>query len=213
MSIFTKARFFALMLVATVVFRSTGVQAQEERENIHGLRTLIVQNRLHSMSHEFHFSVGVLPIDAFTKGLTFSAAYTLHFNDLLAWEIGQFTYSLGIDSGLKEELANLPQPIGPTPFEVTKFFYTSNFVFKPIYGKLAFLNRSILYGELYAVAGGGYGHLSITNRPVVDLGLGLRLYAGDYLSIRFDIRDYAFLNTEDIHNELMISLGLSIGID
>ena len=34
-----------------------------------GLSTLAVQNRLHSMMHEFGVAIGTLPIDAFTKGL------------------------------------------------------------------------------------------------------------------------------------------------
>ena len=197
-----------MIVCGLLLLCSTGrVHAMEDES---GLKYVAVQNRLYSPTHEFTTWVGTLPLDAFVKGLTFTAAYTVHFSDLWAWEIGQFTYSLGMDTGLKDELANLPQPVGPTPFETTQYYVTSSLLFKPVYGKLAVLNRSIIHGELYLQAGAGYGWLTITGRPVVTAGAGLRLYAGNYLSFRFDLRDYLFFNLEDFHNELWIALGISL---
>lgn len=201
------------LVIAAVSLIAIGTARAEDDEDEGGLRYLAVQNRLHSPTHEFTAWVGTLPMDAFVKGLSFTGAYTLHFNELVAWEIGQFTYSYGLDTGLKEELANLPQPVGPTPFETTRYFISSNVMFKPIYGKLALLNSSIIHGELYLMAGVGYGWLTITSRPIVDAGVGLRLYAGDYLSFRFDIRDYLFFNLEDLHNELWLALGISVSFE
>jgi len=170
-----------------------------------------VQNRKHDMRSEYSVWVGALPMDAFTKGLSFTGAYTLHFDDLFAWEIAQFTYSVGLDTRLKDELASLPQPVGPTPFEVVEYYATSNFVFKPVYGKLAVLNRHLIYLEWFLVGGAGVGWLTLTSRPVLDVGTGFRVYAGDHLSVRLDVRDYLFVNLDDVENELWIALGLSLG--
>jgi len=175
-----------------------------------GARTLAIQNRLHTQRHEFGGGIGLLPLDAFTKGLTVSGAYTLHFNDLLAWEVIQGAYAFGIDTSLKADLESLAQPVGPTPFETVRFFASSNAVFKFGYGKLSILNRALVYHELYALAGGGYGRLTLTHRPAVDLGFGVRIYTPSRLSIRIEARDYLFLNPADVQNELWLTLGIGL---
>jgi outer membrane beta-barrel protein len=174
-----------------------------------GLRTLAVQNRQHEMTHEFTFWFGTLPVDAFEKGLTFSGGYTLHFNDIIAWEVGKYSFSYRIDADLKAELEQIA--VEPTPFEVVKQYVTSNFVFKPIYGKMAALNRALLYGELYLLVGGGYGWMTLTNRPIVDVGVGGRIYAGKVISFRVDLRDLMFFNKDDLQNELSIAVGIAVG--
>jgi len=200
----------AFMFIVAVVCFPCSLLAGEEDETS-GMKTLAVQNREHSMTHEFGVWFGTLPLDAFEKGIAFSGAYTLHFDDLLAWEIAQFTYSYGIETDLKEDLENLPQPTGPTPFETVQYFVTSSVMFKPIYGKLAALNQALIYSEMFFVLGGGYGWLTVTDRPVIDVGAGMRIYAGSVVSFRIDVRDYMFVNLDDLHNELWVALGLALG--
>jgi outer membrane beta-barrel protein len=188
------------------------VPAEAKDSGDRGPRTVAVQNRIHTMRHEYSAWVGSLPADAFTKGVTFTGAYTLHFTDLLAWEVANFTYSLPVDTRLADELENLPQPVGPTPFEIVKYYGTSSVVVKPVYGKFAVLNRSLIYQELFAVAGAGYGKLTITGRPVIELGVGTRFYSGKVVSFRFDARDCFFLTKGDTENEVWLALGLSLGL-
>lgn len=175
------------------------------------LSSLAVQNRQHTQIHEVGIGGGLLPIDAFTKGLTISGGYTVHFNDLLAWEIGQFTYSFGVDTSLKDELKTAYQLV-PTQFEVVKFFVTSNVMFKPLYGKLAVLNRALIYGEIFFVAGGGWGRLTRTDRAIADFGAGIRLFAGRYVSFRLDVRDYMFITRGDVKSELWLGLAICVGL-
>jgi len=185
--------------------------ADDDEAQAQGLDKVAVQNRLHTMTHEFSAWIGTLPLDAFEKGLTFTGAYSLHFTDLVAWEVGQFTYSYGIETDLNAELENLS--VGPTPFEVVKYYVTSNLMLKPIYQKMAALNQALIYGELFLVVGGGYGWLTNHGRPIVDVGVGMRVYAGDYVSFRVDIRDLMLVTTGDVHNELWIALGVCLGFD
>lgn len=202
---------FAVLLGLSFAAAPLSSLADEDEEQAQGLETLAVQNRLHTMTHEFSAWVGTLPLDAFKKGLTFSGAYSLHFTDLVAWEIGQFTYSHGIETDLNAELENLQ--VGPTPFEVVRYYVTSNLMLKPIYQKMAALNQALIYGELFIVAGGGYGWLTNHGRPIVDVGVGMRVYAGKYVSFRVDIRDLMLVTTGDVHNELWIALGVCLGFD
>jgi outer membrane beta-barrel protein len=161
------------------------------------------------MTHEFGAWVGTLPLDAFEKGLTFTGAYSIHFTDFIAWEVGQYTYSQRIEMDLKDELQNVCGAKA-TEFEVVKYFATSSLVLKPLYGKFALLNRRLLFGEIFILAGGGYGWMTLTSRPVADVGAGIRIYAGSYVSFRFDFRDYMFINADDFHNEIWIALGMSL---
>jgi outer membrane beta-barrel protein len=202
-------RFFVAAALVMAIACSPLIALAGDDDDDRGLETLAVQNRQFTMAHEFSAWIGTLPLDAFEKGLTFTGAYTLHFNDIIAWEVGQFTYSYGIDAELKEELENSVS-LKPTPFEVVKWFATTNLVFKPVYGKLAVLNRSTIFSELFIVLGGGYGKLTITERAVIDVGIGMRIYAGKYVSFRLDVRDYMFVNRDDIHNELWIALGICL---
>ena len=152
--------------------------------------------------------VGVLPMDAFTKGITGSGAYTLHFNDVIAWEVAQFFYSFPTETELKDELRAFD--LKPTPFERIEQFVTSNVLFKPLYWKGAWLNQTLTYGEMYLAAGGGYGWLSRTERPVVDAGVGFRFYFGDLVSTRLDVRHLSFFNDADVHNDIWVGLGVSL---
>ncbi len=171
---------------------------------------LAIQNRKHTMRHEYTLWVGVLPLDAFTKGLTFSGGYTLHLSNLVAWQVGQFTYSVGIDTRLADELAALAQPIGPTPFEVVDYYATSNLVLKPLYGKMVALNRTVVHHELLVQLGAGAGWMTLSTRPVLEAGIAWRLFLDRHTSLRFDLRDAVFLARGDAHNELWLGAGLSV---
>ena len=120
-----------------------------------GLPSLAVQNRKHAETHEFTAFVGMLPLDAFTKGLTFSGSYTLHFTDLIGW-VSQFFYSMPLDTELESEL--LAFNLKPAPFERVEQFVTSNVVFKPLYWKGLVEQRTQLW-RILLLAGGGYGWL------------------------------------------------------
>jgi outer membrane beta-barrel protein len=172
------------------------------------LPALAVQNRKYTDRHEFTGAVGLLPLDAFTKGVTFSGAYTLHFTDVLAWEVVQFFYSLPMETTLQDELRAFD--LQPTPFERVEQYVTTNFVFKPLYWKGAWLNENLSYGEYMLLLGGGYGWMTRTQRAVINVGLATRIYASEMVSFRLDVRGLAFANADDVQNELWLGLGISL---
>jgi outer membrane beta-barrel protein len=184
------------------------VQAHAEDGPVVSLTTQAVQNRLHNQRHEFGIALGVLPLDAFTKGITVGASYSLHFSELIGWEVLQASYAFGVDTHLVKDLEALN--VRATPFERVEWYATSSVLFKPLYWKGAALNKSLVYGEMFLTAGGGFGRLTRSFRPVVDLGFGVRLYASEVVSFRIDLRDMAFFTLSDFQNELWIALGMSI---
>lgn len=185
--------------------------ADEEEE----VATYAVQRRQFNLGHELHASFGVLPMNAFNKGLCFGGGYTYHFSDLWAWEIGQFVYSQNIETGLKDELRqNFPEPISPTTLDFVQYFGSTNLVLKPLYGKFAWFNRAVVHAELFLVAGGGVGKYKDTGfKPAGDAGIGLRIHFGEIFSLRFDARDYVFVKSEGglgADNELYLALSVAL---
>jgi outer membrane beta-barrel protein len=192
---------------------ATPALGQEEEESAQAYESMAVQNRLYSQTGEFSAFVGMLPLDAFTKGLTLSGAYTQHFSDLIGWEIVHAFYSFHLHTGLWDDLE--VYDLKPTPFEVLEnTLLTTNLVLTPIYWKGSWLNNSLLHGEMMIFAGGGYGWFTRSKRVAVDLGLGVRFYASRVFSFRLEVRHHIFFNSSifeelDLHHELWTGLGAS----
>ena len=182
------------------------------RADDRGFSSMAVQNRHYVGTHEITVGFGVLPMDAFTKGITVNAAYTLHFNEALAWEVAQFVYSFHSDTDLKGDLAAFE--LRPTPFEVLDYHLMSNIVFKPVYWKGAVLNGALVRGEFFFVAGGGYGWFTRSGRPAIDAGAGVRAYGSKHFSLRLDTRYVAFLHDQpgglDVTHEIWVNLGAAL---
>ncbi len=209
-----------IVLSACLVVAAPSVAHAEDRgqtgkfeEGGRSYSSVVVQNRRFNPDHEFTLFLGLLPLDAFTKGMTLGGAYTLHFNELLAWEVLQFDYSFHYNTSLKSDLKALD--VGPTPFEVLNYYATSNLMFKPVYWKGSLLNTGLIRGELYGVVGGAFGSYTRSNRGGVDVGGGVRLFNSQLLSFRFDLRYFMFFNDTILSNfsfedELAINLGASL---
>ena len=54
--------------------------------------------------------------------------------------------------------------------------------------------------------------MTITGRPVLDIGAGMRFYSGRLVSFRLDVRDYMFITQGATDNELWVAAGISIGM-
>lgn len=202
----------AVVLALASGFVDAGAARANDSDDPDTYALMAVQDRQHFGTHELAVNLGLLPLDAFTKGATVGGSYTLHFSPLFGWEIVNFLYSFPYDAKLKDELAAFD--LDTTPFEVAERIATTNLLFKPVYWKGAWLNDSIIHGELFAVAGGGVGWFTRSTRPAVDVGIGARVYLSELLSVRLDIRQHWFFKDSvldfDLDDELWIGLGLGL---
>lgn len=208
-----------LLLIAAILSAAGSAAAEEYEE---GGKLYAVQGRKYVNGNEFMLAVGTAPMDAFYKGLTGTFSYTYHFDDLWAWEIVSATYSLNVDTALREKLQT-EWGVEPTAFAQLNWLVDSNAIVKPFYGKFSVLNGSLIYTEMYFTAGlavaryeGGESLLpggppsAIRYGP--DVGVGLRFYLSRAFSLRFDVRDYFLMNGNDSGNELLIQAGLGLNI-
>lgn len=171
-----------------------------------------VQNRHYRGTYEITLFGGILPLDAFRKGLTVGGALTWHITDQWAWEAVGYLHSFDFATDLEDDLDALE--IEPTPFAVVQDVVTSNVVWKPIYLKGAVANRRIVFGEIGVLAGGGLGFFSDdSRRPMVNYGGLLRFYLAEWVSLRVDVRHMMFFddtsNELDLQHELWTAVGLA----
>ncbi|MBI5481751.1 MAG: outer membrane beta-barrel domain-containing protein [Deltaproteobacteria bacterium] len=179
-----------------------------------------IQNRKHGLRHELGIALGTIPIDPFYKGLCGTAQYTFHFGNSWAWELFNVGYSKNFWTSLRKDLEqNWRNPASPQVIPEVEIFGDSNLVFKPLYGKLAYLNRSLVYGEFYLAAGPAvawyntrYDRLSVG----ADVGFGFRVHLSPYWSVRFDVRYYRFqkLAKKDSTGDdvLFLQLGMALNL-
>jgi len=161
-------------------------------------------------SHELMLSVGVLPMDAFAKGLTLQGSYTYHFTHLIAWEIVGGTYSFNFETGLEQELKDRFLVQATEVGQLQRMLH-STFVLKPLYGKFALTNDKLLSAEMFFVLGYALGGYTAALPSGFDVGVGIRMFLGKYFSLRLDLREYLFLpDFKKVENNLFISLGLSL---
>lgn len=174
----------------------------------------VLQNRKYNLLNELILKVGGLPADPYNKGITATGGYAIHFSNFVAWEVGNFTYSFNIDSGLKQKLERVVAlyGLGRPELPEINWFVTSNLVLKPVYGKQAIFNRKVIHVEAYI-----FGGPAIVNRstPSVEFsvggnaGAGLRFWMSEHTSLRVDIQELLFYatNTKNIETALHISTG------
>jgi outer membrane beta-barrel protein len=159
--------------------------------------TAAVQERLYRLNHELTVGVGVLPADAFYKGLLGSVAYTYHFNDGFAWQVGRGSFSYNFKTGLREQLER-DFGVAPTAtaFEdEVQWTVGSDLVWSPLYGKLAVDNRSVVHVSASLLGGGSVVKLNRADgfRPAINVGLALRLFTSRTVSFRLDVTNSLIL--------------------
>jgi len=176
-----------------------------------------VQNRLYRTEHELDIGVGVLPIDPYVKGVMFGGGYAWHITDL--WAAEAFGgYMRNIHTSLRDKLEN-NFGIPTTMFAQIDWFGGVGGLFKPIYGKLSFLNKTLVYGEFYfslagivaRMVGGtktddetdGKGpRMAFGGAP----GFGIRGYITPRISMRIDFRWMLLYSRGEGHYPLCLTL-------
>ncbi len=175
----------------------------------------VVQNRLFRMRHELALQAGVLPMDAFYKGITAGGGYTWHISEAFAWEVARFNYVFPVQTDLADELRD-NFGVQPTAYDRIRYFLQTSFVFKPLFGKWSLLNRAVLRDEVFLTV--TTGMLKLVNTPadrfqaIVGGGLGVRVFVTNWFSVRLDVRDFAYFDGTDPTNVLEISLGPSLNL-
>lgn len=209
-------RLVALLLALVVSAAALPAAAQSEEDDLDYGNVYAIQPRPFRMNHEFSLSVGFMPLDAFYKFFAVGGHYVLHLDDFWAWEALHFSMSryLDIDTGLKKQL-NEDWDASATDTPRLHYVLDSSLMLKPLYGKVALLDKYVVYGETYILIGVGAQKFETAWFPALNFGLGLRVFITGTVSMRLEVREYVwFEETGDqggggAHSTLYFGLGFS----
>lgn len=195
----------ALLVVLCSPFAATAQEAG---------RLLAVQQRKFRLQHELDVGAMFEPVDAFSKGLGGEGAYVLHLNDEWSWEILRGGYAVRLDTGLQKQLER-DFGVAPTAFEALKWWAASALDWAPVYGKFALRNASLVHAEALLTVGGIFGRFTSSYLAGPEIGVGVRVFLSQRLSVRFDARDALFINpggSNKVKNLVFLTLSLSINM-
>ena len=202
---------FRSLALLCLVIAAPALAQIEELENPGTVSA--IQQRAYRMQHELNLSVGVLPLDAFYKGLYAQVGYTAHFTDHFAWQIGRAAYSYPVKTGLREQLER-DFGVLPTAFDEVQFFFGSDLIWKPFYGKFSVLNSWVLHAEAFLMLGASLFKFTNVWRPGVNVGGGGRIFLNQYVSLRLDITNNVVIivggGSVALTNVMCVTLGLGI---
>jgi outer membrane beta-barrel protein len=200
------AKLLIVLVLAISVSLPSGALALEE--DLDQGKVFAIQPRAHRMNHEFTLSTAFLPLDAFYKFFAVSGHYVVHFTDMWAWEAIHFSFSkyLDIDTGLKRELERR-WDASATDTPKIDYFIDTNLMLKPLYGKMTLFDSLVIYMETYFVLGIGAEKFQTAWFPAGDVGVGMRIFLTDTLSLRFEAREYVYLEEGGVDSTLYFGIG------
>ena len=207
-----KRALFGLILALILLSGQSGLcDTQTDDEKVYA-----VQNRVFHRNHEIDFSGGYIADDDFFHVYPLGIGYTFHFNDHISWEVARAQYMFNVDKDLKETLEK-EFNVQPERFPEQKYMLHSHLVYKPLYGKHAFRNRSVINNEIYFFAGPGivhyewnysYGESKTEDALSLSLGVGLKYFLSKKVCLNFEIRDLWNIREDDTENNIYFGLGV-----
>ncbi len=146
----------------------------------------------------------------FTVHTGVAAEVAYHLRENLAAQVGVWYFPISVQSALSEELLTKGR-VAPESAEAFLLRYAAlaGLELMPVYGKLNVFDGKILRLGMYLNAGLGAAKTRVQLRPSTDpstgrtfgdtgfrpiasLGLGLRVFLGEQLTVRVELRDFAY---------------------
>jgi outer membrane beta-barrel protein len=158
--------------------------------------------------HEFTVHTGLVPNDEFYTYVAMGGRYTYFFAEDIgaeAWATYEQKAETGLEADIRTKAAGnlivkVPQTI--------VFMTGADVIWSPIHGKFAMFDSALVHFDAYLAFGAGLV-ISTVNRPIGvgsamsedevpeydmagNVGLGARVFLGDWVSLRADFRQYFY---------------------
>jgi outer membrane beta-barrel protein len=196
------------LLALGFIFLLAGSSLAQEDDELDQGKVYAIQDRAHRMNQEFSIGLAFLPLDAFYKFAAITGHYVIHFNDVWAWEALHVSFAkyLDIDTGLQKEM-NENWDTSATDTPRLDYAIDSNLMIKPMYGKMLLFDSVLINLESYFLVGLGAEKLETAWYPAANIGVGMRTYLSDTISIRLEVREYFYLSESSVDSVLFFGLG------
>lgn len=100
--------------------------------------------------------------------------------------------------------------------ESLAFAVVGNVLWSPIHLKMRVSDRKIIHGDVFFAIGAGSTFNATVQGATFDVGIGLKIYPNKWVAVRFDLRDYLWLQevvaVQRVTNNLVGTLGISVFI-
>lgn len=165
-----------------------------DRDEIHS-----IHRKLYTKEGRHELSLGIGGILNNNGYALVHAGYSYHLFENLALEggLGAFGYQFKDSNKL--------------------MFYQAGLAFSPLYGKVSLFTWAVVNFDLYTVGGAGvakYSGLASGSSFMGNIGIGVRSFINEYLSFRFEYRDFIYeqkvLTKSEILNAHTLLGGISI---
>jgi outer membrane beta-barrel protein len=168
-------------------------------------RSFVKQGR-----HELSISGGYYDSDLLSGTYILGAQYTYHMTDETAVEFaGWYTHA---NADIIRALEDMRGVLLSATYE-PQYFVESLLMWSPVYGKLR-LGGSIVHFDLHADLGVGVIDSKTSRGAAGIVGFGIKLFAGQAVAFRIDVRDRTFrqdlLEQRFLVNDIAITAGLSV---
>jgi outer membrane beta-barrel protein len=150
--------------------------------------------------------------DAFFQHYLVGASVSYHFADSAAFELrGGYVFASVRSSAIQIVRQDAGAVLNNPP--VFRYHADADFDWAPIYGKFSLLGEGILHFDTYITGGGGAFGTDSGAHPSFNVGLGLRTFLSQWLTVRLELRDYFFTDTRadvsGLQKELVFGFSLS----
>ena len=196
----------AIFFLLFVTLNLQASKSTETQNNVERSINAVVRNKYFYKTNKIELSgtAGAMPLDSVVNHLLVGGRATWHFSDHFGWEIAHIQVASPSITGNIKDIVTA-NSLSNVQFSQINLLATSNILLSPIYGKIRFFGNQVLYFDIYSVFGFGLANtktiklsssapVESTVRqgmdPVVDFGLGVKIFTGDALAILIDLRDY-----------------------
>jgi outer membrane beta-barrel protein len=159
---------------------------------------VVVQRQYTRKTNRFELTpvqFGGVPFGTVRRTLFGGASATYHLNDWLAIEAPNFVYTKTFFSSFITDI-NAGQGTAPSVAvdeQRLLFFLTGGVQLTPFYGKLSTFSKYIAYIEPFFSLNAGMARTETNSYFTVAPGIGFRLFFKEWFSMRFDFRDYIYV--------------------
>lgn len=180
-----------LFLLFTLLLTSIGASEvlAQQSEDEGDIPVVTVRKRYFLKSHrsEIGLNAAWLPNDTFVRSYALGASYGYHFNESFFIEVPAGII-LNSDS---DSTTFLRDNFGVTPdLDDMKWYASAHVGWSPIYGKLAFMSKKVVYFDSSFYTGLGASDARVSGiSPHLVLGLAQRFVLSKWMALRFDIKD------------------------
>ena len=194
----------------------------------------VVRNKMYYKADriEVGITAGTMPFDSIVNHYLLGGRLNWHLSDTLGWEVVDAQFVI---PSVTSYTINLAKDQGISSLQTTqlKLLVGSNFLLSPLYGKIRFFGHSVLYFDVYVVAGLGLAktdtlQFSSTGvgvaatqttlhsgfDPMFNLGFGFKVFLNRAMGLVVDIRDCVTYSStygkKSLGSNFAVALGLTL---